>query len=463
MFKGIYLKLVSTYLTLFLIIVIIISFFTTSLFYKEFTNQVEENLINAAVKTNALVERYYNNEITKTELTAWINAMGYISNIKIYILNPDATILHQGNKEDQMDMNIQIKLDMQSAMKGETIIRMNNFSLESENGVAYVGMPLTYNNQISGVIMIFSPINEINDLLKTALKTIMTVVLITILIGTLSILRISVKISEPIKEISERAKKIGKGEVVPDIEINSNDEIGMLAQSFNEMKKELQVTEQMRKEIVANVSHELRTPLTSIIGFIKGILDGVIGKDEEVKYLSIAYEEANRLKELTKDIVDIAKLESGNVVLNKENFSLNELVKDVYVEMEELVKEKNLKLIFEEKEPNIEIYADKSKIRQVLINIINNSVKFTEKGYIKCTISKEDEKSKIVVKDTGIGIQKDKISYIFNKFYTANNYGDATSGAGLGLNIVKNIIDMHDGNISIESTIGKGTKITILI
>lgn len=462
MFKGIYLKLFSTYLTLFLVIVIIISFFTTSLFYKEFTNQVEENLLNAGVKTNALMERYYNNEITKTELTAWINAMGYISNIKIYILNPDATVLHQGTDDGAMNIDTQIKKDMQSAMNGETVLRMTNFNIDLEKEVAYVGMPLTYNDQISGIIMIFSPVNEINSLLKTALETIMTVVIITILIGTLAILRISLKISEPIKEISENAKKIGKGEEVPDLEIYSNDEIGMLAKSFNEMKKELAVTEQMRKEIVANVSHELRTPLTSIIGFIKGILDGVIGKEDEEKYLSIAYEEANRLKELTKDIVDVAKLESGNIVLNKEKFNLNELAKDVYVEMEELVKEKNLKLIFEEKNENIEVYADKSKIRQVLINVINNAVKFTEKGYIKYSISKDEEKTKIIIKDTGIGIQKDKISYLFNKFYTANDYGSATSGAGLGLNIVKNIIDMHEGNVNIESTVGKGTKVTII-
>lgn len=462
MFKGIYFKLVSTYLTLFLVIVVIISFFTTSLFYKEFTNQVEENLLNAGLKTNALVTRYYDNEITKTELTAWINAMGYISNIKIYILNPDATVLHKGENDEEMEMNIKIKADMQSAMKGETLIRMTTLSIGSENDVAYIGMPLTYNGKISGVIMIFSPVNEINNLLKTALKTIVTVVLITILIGTLAILRISVKISEPIKEISENAKKIGKGEEVPDLEIYSNDEIGMLAKSFNEMKKELAVTEQMRKEIVANVSHELRTPLTSIIGFIKGILDGVISKDDEEKYLSIAYEEANRLKELTKDIVDVAKLESGSVSLNKEEFSLNNLSKDVYVEMEELVKEKNLKLILEEKDENILVYADKAKIRQVLINVINNAVKFTNKGYIKFTISKEAEKAKIVVKDTGIGIQKDKISYLFNKFYTANDYGNATTGAGLGLNIVKNIIDMHEGKINIESTVGKGTKVIIV-
>ena len=258
MFKGIYLKLVSTYLTLFLVIVIIISFFTTSLFYKEFTKQIEEDLINAGVKTNALMERYYNNEITKTELTAWINAMGYISNIKIYILNPDATILHQGTDVENVTMDNEIKKDMQSAMEGKTVIKMTSFSLKLENDVAYTAMPLTYNGQVSGVIMIFSPVTEINNLLKEAIKTIATVVVLTILIGTLAILRVSVRISMPIKEISERARKIGKGESVPDIEIYSNDEIGMLAKSFNEMKKELLVTEQMRKEIVANVSHELR-------------------------------------------------------------------------------------------------------------------------------------------------------------------------------------------------------------
>lgn len=462
MFKGIYFKLVSTYLTLFLIIVIIISFFTTSLFYKEFANQIEDNLVNAGVKTNALMERYYDNEITKSELTAWINAMGYISNLKIYILNRDATLVHKGSSAEDMSMDLQIKEDMQKVMNGETVIKMTSFSLKQSNDVAYAGIPLTYDGQISGIIMVFSPITEINNLIRTAMQTLMTVVIITILIGTLAILRISIKISEPIKEISESAKKLGKGEEVPDIEIYSNDEVGMLAKSFNEMKKELLVTEQMRKEIVANVSHELRTPLTSIIGFIKGILDGVIGKEDERKYLSIAYEEANRLKDLTKDIVDVAKLESGNVSLNKEKFDLNELANDVYVEMQELVKEKKLKLILEEKEENIEVYADKAKIRQVLINVINNAVKFTEKGYVKYTISKENGKAKIVVKDTGIGIQKDKISYLFNKFYTANDYGNATTGAGLGLNIVKNIIDMHGGKVSIESSIGKGTKVIII-
>ena len=464
MFKGIYSRLVVTYLTLFLVVVIIISFFSTSLFYKEFTNQIEDNLINAAVNTNSLMERYYNNEITKSELTAWIDAMGYISNIKIYILNPDATVLQQVSANDVLNVNEQLRNDMKSAMDGTEVIRMTSVSLEPDSEeVVYAAMPLKYEDKISGVIMVFTPFTEINKLLKEAILTIITVVVIVILMGTLAILRVSINISDPIKEISEYAKQIGKGHNVPDIELDTGDEIQMLADSFNEMKKEILDTEQMRKEIVANVSHELRTPLTSIIGFIKGILDGVITKDEEEKYLSIAYEEANRLKELTKDIVDVAKLESGNMKLNKETFVLNNLVHDVYIELEDMVKEKNLDFILEEKDKDIEINADKSRIRQVLINILNNSVKFTDKGEIVLTIEKSNGKAKITVKDTGIGIQKDKISYLFNKFYTANDYGNATSGAGLGLNIVKTIIDMHNGSVNIESEVNKGTTVTVIL
>lgn len=463
MFKGIYFKLVTTYLSLFMAIVLLVSFFISSVFYKQFTNQIQEELVNACVKTNVLMQRYYNNEITKEELTAWINAMAYISNLKIYILNPDASVLHKVSESEEMSMNIQIKQDILKIMEGETVSRMNAVSLNQESNLVYVGIPLTYNDTVSGVIMAFSPITEMEVLISEVLKIIGIILVIVILIETIAILRVSVKISEPITEISKYARRIGKGEEVPDVEIASNDEIGMLAASFNEMKREIAVSEQMRKEIVANVSHELRTPLTSIIGFIKGILDGVIPVEDHEKYLSIVYNEANRLKELTKDIVDVAKLESGSISLHKEKFNLNELTKEVYTEMEELVKEKNLEFILEELKSDISIYADKARIRQVLINIINNSIKFTEKGYIKLVLNEENDKACISIEDTGSGIKEDKIAYLFDKFYTANDYGNATNGAGLGLNIVKNIVDLHGGSIEVLSTVGKGTRVNIKI
>ncbi len=461
MFKSIYMKLFVTYLSLFLAIVLIIAFFMLSIFYKEFTVQAEQDLLNAGTKTNALVERYYNNEITRVELNSWINAMSYISNIKIYILNPDTSVLHQGENSKEMALNSQIISDMTEIMKGATVKRMNPIQLSSEDEVVYIGMPLEYNDQISGVILLFTPMTELNQISKEVFTTMVAIIVISILLCAFAILRSSIRISEPIVQISNYARDIGKGKEVPDVEIKSKDEIGELAKSFNEMKKEISIAEQMRREIVANVSHELRTPLTSIIGFIKGILDGIIKADDEKKYLTIAYNEANRLKDLTKEIVEVAKLESGNTKLNKTVFSLNELCNDISLEFENMVEEKGLKLVYEEKEKDIQINADKSKISQILINIINNSFKFTEKGHIKLIVNKDENNANIIIEDTGIGIKKDKIAYLFNKFYTANEYGDATSGAGLGLNIVKNIVDMHNGKIDIESEINKGTKTII--
>lgn len=462
MFKSIYMKLFVTYLSLFLAIILVISFFMLSIFYQEFTLQAEQDLVNAGTKTNALVERYYNNEITRVELNSWINAMSYISNIKIYILNPDTSVLHQGDNIEGMTFDSQIiSEDMIDIMKGATVKRMNPIQLSSTDEVVYVGMPLTYNEQISGVILLFTPMTELNKVSREVMTTMVAIVVISLLLCAFAILRSSIRISEPIVMISKYARDIGKGKEVPDIEIQSKDEIGNLAHSFNEMKKEISIAEQMRREIVANVSHELRTPLTSIIGFIKGILDGIIKPEDEKKYLTIAYNEANRLKELTKEIVEVAKLESGNTKLNKEEFNLNELGKEVVLELENIVSEKGLKLICKEKVKDILVLADKSKVRQILINVINNSYKFTEKGNIKLTLDANDINAIISIEDTGIGIKKDKIAYLFNKFYTANDYGDATNGAGLGLNIVKNIVDMHKGKITVESEVNKGTKTII--
>ena len=431
MFKSIYMKLFVTYLSLFLAIILIVSFFMLSIFYREFTLQAEEDLVNAGNRVNALMERYYNNDINRVELNSWINAMSYISNIKIYILNPDTSSLSISDNDTDIDLNSQIISDMTEIMNGNTVKHMNPIKLSSADEVVYVGMPLEYNGQISGVILLFTPLTELNSVSKEVLNTMLVIIALTALLSALAILRSSIRISEPIVEISNYAIDIGRGREVPDIKIESKDEIGRLARSFNIMKKELSVAEQMRRDIVANVSHELRTPLTSIIGFLKGILDGIIKPEDEKKYLKIAYDEANRLKGLTHEIVEVAKLESGSTKLSKERFNLNDLAKDVKLELEDQIKEKGLNLILEEKVKNIELFADKDKIRQVFINIINNSFKFTEKGYIKVILNLKDKKAIIIIEDTGIGIKDDKISYLFNKFFTANDYGDATSGAGL--------------------------------
>ena len=188
----------------------------------------------------------------------------------------------------------------------------------------------------------------------------------------------------------------------------------------------------------------------------------MIRKEEQNKYIQIAYDEANRLKTLTADILDATKLEAGRIMLNKTKFSLSDLLDDVYMEFNQEAKNKGLELLTEYRKTLI-LEADRDKIKQVLINIVGNALKFTQKGYIKISAKYANQHMTITVEDTGIGISEEKIPHIFDKFYTANKYGSATGGAGLGLNIAENIVKLHGGKITVQSKINEGTIITIEI
>ena len=345
-------------------------------------------------------------------------------------------------------------------MEGNVVIKMG--FLPKADSIMYMGKPFVYNNEIAGIILLFTPVEQFAKTIETMLYGIISISIIITIIGSIVILLISKNISKPITTISNYAKKIGKGQEVEDLNISGQDEIAKLAKSFNEMKREIKASEEIRKEFIANVSHELRTPLTTIIGFLKGILDGVIKSDEQNKYIQIAYDEANRLKTLTSDILDATKIESGRVMLNISKFSLSNLLDDIFMEFNQEVQNKGLVLLTEYRK-TLMLEADRDKIKQVIINILGNAIKFTNKGYIKISARYANQKMIIKVEDTGIGISNEKIPYIFDKFYTANTYGSATGGAGLGLNIAQNIVQLHGGKILVESELNVGTIITIEI
>lgn len=460
MFKNIYTKFVVIYLSLLILIVILLSAFSIGFFYKQYSEESQIQSLAMADKIDELLTKYYNNEITKKELTSWIDAMSYVASTKIYVLNPDKTIINNAANSEQIFTNEDVYKDITKVMEGNVVIKMGLLTQKTDGNIMYMGKPFVYNGEITGIILLFTPIEQFAKTIETMLYGIISISILITIIGSVVILIVSKNISRPITQISEYARKIGKGQDVEDLEILGQDEIANLAKSFNEMKKEIKASEEIRKEFVANVSHELRTPLTTIIGFLKGILDGVINKEEQNKYIQIAYDEANRLKTLTTDILDATKLEAGRIMLNKTKFSLSDLLDDVYTEFNQEVQNKGLVLLTEYRK-TLMLEADKDKIKQVIINVLSNALKFTQKGYIKISARYANQHMIIKVEDTGIGISKEKIPHIFEKFYTANTYGSATGGAGLGLNIAQNMIKLHGGNITVESEIGVGTIITI--
>ena len=223
---------------------------------------------------------------------------------------------------------------------------------------------------------------------------------------------------------------------------------------------EIRRLETMRRDFVANVSHELKTPLTSIKGFVETLLEGALDdKENSVNFLKIINNHADRLNTLINDLLDLSHIESKEIMLKKDKFALPALVDEVMLGFRAQAKKKGIE-IKSELPHGLEMIADRSKIEQVLTNLINNAIKYNkEKGFARIYSEQLSDKIKIVVEDSGSGIPAKDIPRIFERFYRVDKARSRElGGTGLGLSIVKHIIELHSGTVGVESTEGLGSK-----
>jgi len=223
---------------------------------------------------------------------------------------------------------------------------------------------------------------------------------------------------------------------------------------------EMRRLETMRRDFVANVSHELKTPLTSIKGFVETLLEGALDdKENSLNFLKIINNHADRLNTLINDLLDLSRIESKEMLLHKEKFNLANLVNVVMLGFKSQAKQKAVQLSSDLPQ-DLEIFADKSKIEQVLTNLINNAIKYNkEKGFVRVYSEQLADKVKIIVEDSGSGIPARDILRIFERFYRVDKARSRElGGTGLGLSIVKHIVELHGGTTGVESTEGLGSK-----
>jgi signal transduction histidine kinase len=255
-------------------------------------------------------------------------------------------------------------------------------------------------------------------------------------------------IVNPLSEMSGVARKIAQGDVEKRVEIHSDDEMEEFANAFNVMADSLQKVEQNRKEFISNVSHELRSPMTSIKGFIGGILDGVIPEEKQKYYLNITYEEIQRLARLINDLLDLSTVESGTYKLDKVPVDINEIVRICILRNENRIRNKNLdvQVFFEGSE--LWVLTDEDKIIQVVTNLLDNAIKYgKEDGLIKISCRKKGKKANISILDEGPTIAEEDIKHIWERFYKGDKSRTQKVSTGLGLSIVKKIINLHDEEI----------------
>ncbi len=272
-------------------------------------------------------------------------------------------------------------------------------------------------------------------------------------------------ITKPFKQMHRALKSISSGNFKERIKITSKDEIGYLAESINSMSESLDELESMRTSFISDVSHELRTPMTIITGFVEGILDGTIPEDEHKKYLGIVLSETKRLNRLVHDLLESSRLEQGKVNLNKTNVDLNRLVTESVISYEQRLTEKKINVELNLEDGGLMALADRDSIKRVLLNLIDNAIKFTpEGGSIILKTQYEDKKAVTSIENIGAGIPKEDLKHIWERFYKSDKSRSMDKmGVGLGLHIVKKIISNHGGKIYAESEEGKFARFVFML
>ncbi|MBQ8575010.1 MAG: HAMP domain-containing histidine kinase [Clostridia bacterium] len=300
---------------------------------------------------------------------------------------------------------------------------------------------------------------------KRILEVFLTAALLALIVSFLVVYYLSYRFTRPLREMSTAVRHYAEGDFSYKVRVKGNDEIAELAQAFNSMAMSLSSQESSRRSFVANVSHELKTPMTSIGGFIDGILDGTISEDRHDYYLHIVSDEVKRLSRLVTGMLNMSKIEAGEMQINLKTFDISADIFKTLLSFEKKINDKGIEIVGLDTMQSISVNADEDMIMQVIYNLIDNAVKFTPSGgYIFIKDYKDSEKTFVSIRNSGDGIERDELAKVFERFYKIDRSRSYdVKGAGLGLFLCKSIVELHGGEIRVDSKVGEYTEFAFWI
>ncbi|MDK2966821.1 MULTISPECIES: HAMP domain-containing sensor histidine kinase [Lacrimispora] len=457
MTHSLYYKFIMGYLLFGLLGFVTIASFSSRITDQYLLRQQSECLYDEANQIATSFSSMYHGKDMKlsSSYPGLVNEADYL-HARIWIVDRQGKIVsdsQQPGKDGDMIANFD------PTIMGNKSYTIGTYYNEFSYDVLSVHAPITGNYTTHGYVVIHLPLSY----LQAQRNGILNIVYITsaVVFGfSLIILLVFTKnVYIPLKKITAGANEYAQGNLTHHIDVNTRDEMGYLAATLNYMSDEINKMEEYQRTFIANVSHDFRSPLTSIKGYLEAILDGTIPPQMHEKYLTRVISETERLNKLTQGMLTLNTLDSKGY-LNRTNFDINRVIKDTAASFEGTCSTKNITfdLTFSD---NIQmVYADLGKIQQVLYNLIDNGIKFSHTdSTIYIQASSKYEKIFVSIKDTGIGIPKDSIKKIWERFYKSDlSRGKDKKGTGLGLAIVREIIQSHGENIDVVSTEGVGSE-----
>ena len=454
-------KLSLSYMSVIVIAVVLISVLSNFFLEKQFTKYVTQN---QEQKSKLVVE-----SISKQYLNADKWGTAVIENIGVDALEQGMIVSIKDTKGKKIWDARVYNNGMCNEMLAHMSKNMSGRYSFTKGGYQENHYPIYKNAILIGTVYIgyYGPVYFTdNDVvfMNTFNKIIMGVGVVALLIALLISMLMARGISNPISKVINTALMIAKGNYKHISNIKSDiKEITLLADTINELSETLEEQEILRKRLTADVAHELRTPIATLQSHMEAMIDGIWEPD--VHRLTSCQEEIMRIGRMIGDLEKIAKYESENLTLNKEEFDISGLIKNAILNFSNEYSKKKIEIEFDGTEEVI--YADKDKISQVIVNLISNALKYTGEGgnvMIKVTVAEEEDMLKISIKDNGIGVSAEDLPYIFERFYRADkSRSRLTGGSGIGLTITKSIVDAHRGKIDITSKISEGTEICVYL
>lgn len=464
MYKRIFDKIALSYLVVIMIIFIMIILYASNATRQNLIAEKQGTLENQSrFICEEYILPYQQKKVNQIELQRSLNQVADSLNIKIWYSDTDGSLLFISHPEeyDTLPDNL-YDLDRSGSLTGTFTMVGDFYGIFPEQMVTYGGPVDGISVANAGVLTLHAPFSEISEVITNMFLNFSIPLCILIILAMLLLLYLSQKILAPLNQLNRTAREYASGNFDTKTGITSKDEIGELAANMEYMASELNKLDEYRKAFIANISHDFRSPLTSIKGYIEAMLDGTIPKDKQEHYLNIVLSETQRLTKLTASMLELNKSDSYGLKLNFINFDIMEVI-DSTIDIFEGVCEKRYIVIRKNCiAAETTVRADKTKIQQVVYNLVDNAIKFSPHG-ATITISVADVKNKVFVsvKDTGQGIEKEKQSKVWDRFYkTDASRGKDKQGSGLGLSIIREIIKAHDESITLTSTPGIGSEFT---
>lgn len=409
------------------------------------------------------IEEIYLSDVNYSNL---MDKLAYKNLSNVYILDFNGNIKYNSvnnslsatNKLQIPFRNVAIDIDevIQKFNESSNKTIKYTYKVDKLKTEIFIYAKLMKNNEILILVTSIDPIDATTSVLKNQL---IYVTIIALLISSIISIFISKRISKPIKNMKNCAENLAKGNYEVEFEKAGYSELDDLADTLNFTANELSKTDKIRKELIANVSHDLRTPLTMIKAYSEMIRDlSGDNKEKREEHLQVIIDETDRLTRLVNDMMDLSKIESGNMELMLEKTNYSKLVEDM-VDRIKNMNDSEFKII-SEVQKDIFVNIDKTKIEQVLYNLITNAINHAgENKNITVKVTTSDKKIKTEVIDDGVGIAKEDIPHIFDRYYKCDkSYKRESKGSGLGLSIVKNVLIAHEANYGVISTLGEGSN-----